>query len=160
MIRVSDQYFWSFVFSMFFVVLVVMCAIILETEAYLQWRDFTAFDYLIITFATWRITRLMVYENILRFVREQFFDVKKVGRGYRLEKPKAGPRRLLAELFSCPWCASVWAGGLVLFLYMLTPYAVFPLAILALSAVATFLQLISNLVGHQAEKASKQCELM
>lgn len=159
MIRVSDQYFWSFVFSMFFLILVVMGAIIIETEAYIAWRDFTTFDYLILTLATWRLTRLFVYDGITRFIREQFYDVKKVGRGYRLEKPPTGPRRLLADLFACPWCTSVWTGTVVLFLYLITPYAVFPLAILALSAVASFLQILTNLVGHTAERTKRQNEV-
>ena len=156
MIRVSDQYIWSFVFSIFFLVLAVMGAIIIETEAYIAWHDFTTFDYLILTLATWRLTRLFVYDGITRFIREQFYDVKKVGRGYRLEKPKTGPRRLLADLFSCPWCISIWAGAVTLFLYLLTPYAIFPLAILALSAVASFLQILTNLVGHNAERVKRQ----
>lgn len=160
MIRVSDQYLWSFVLSVFFLVLMVMGAIIVETEAYIAWHDFGTFDYLVITLATWRLTRLFVYDSITRFVREQFFDIKKVGRGYRLEKPKTGPRRLLADMFSCPWCASVWCGAVVLFVYLITPYAVFPLAVLALSGVASFLQLLANLVGHQAERAKQQVEEM
>jgi len=160
MIRVSEQYFWGFVFSMFFLVLVVLGAIILETESRLLWEDFRTFDYLVVTLATWRLTRLFISDNITRFIREQFMDVVKSGRGYRLEKPKAGPRRQLAELFSCPWCMSVWTGGIVLFLYLLTPYAVYPLALLAVSAVASFLQIFTNLVGHNAERAKKQSELL
>lgn len=160
MIRVSDHYFWSFVFSVFFLILITMAAIILETEAYKTWNEFVLFDYLIVTLATWRLTRLMVYDNITRFVREQFLDVVKSGRGFRLEKPKSGPKRLLAELFSCPWCFSVWSAFVVLFLYVWTPYAVFPLAIMALSAVASFLQITTNLLGHNAERAKKQNELL
>lgn len=160
MIRVSDQYLWSFVFSMFFLMLVVMGAIILETESYKTWTDFTTIDYLIVTLATWRLTRLFVYDAITRFVREQFLDVKKSGRGYKLETPKKGPRRMMAELFACPWCTSVWVGAFVLFVYLLTPYAVFPLAILALSGVASFLQVLTNWLGHSAERAKKQSELL
>lgn len=137
-----------------------MGAIILDTEAYIAWHDFAVFDYLVVTLATWRLTRLFVYDSITRFVREQFMDVVKSGRGYRLEKPKSGPRRLLAELFSCPWCCSVWAGTFVVFFYVLTPYAVYPLVVLAVSAVASFMQLLANLVGHNAERAKKQGELL
>ncbi len=137
-----------------------MGAIILDTEAYIAWHDFTAFDYIILTLATWRVTRLMTHDSITRFVREQFMDIVKVGRGYRLEKPKTGPRRLLAELFSCPWCASIWAGTCVLFVYLLTPYAVFPLAILALSAAVSFIQVLTNLLVNNAERAKKQSEVI
>ena len=158
MIRISQQYFWSFVFSLFFLVLVTMGAIILETEARIGWMDLTTVDYVIMLLASWRLTRLFVYDNITRFVREQFMDVVKVGRGFRLELPKSGPRRLLAELFTCPWCTSVWTSAIVVFLYVLTPYAVFPLAVLGLSAVVSFLQISTNLVGHHAERAKMQSE--
>jgi hypothetical protein len=158
MIRVSQQYFWSFVFSVFFLILVIMGAIILETEARLAWAELTTFDYIIMLLASWRLTRLFVYDNITRFVREQFKDVVKVGRGYRLETPKSGPRRLLSELFECPWCTSVWTSTIVVFLYLLTEYAVFPFVLLGLSAVASFLQISTNWLGHNAERAKQQNE--
>ena len=152
MIRVTDQYFWNFVFSIFFVILVVMGAIILETEARIPLTDLQLVDYVLITLATWRLTRLFVYDAVTKFFREQFWDAKKVGRGHRLEKPKTGPRRTLADLLDCPWCFGVWAGATVTFFYLLTPYAIFPVIILALSGVATFLQLLANLVGNRAEE--------
>ena len=152
MIRVTDQYFWNFVFSMFFLLLVVMGAIILETESRIPYAELSVVDFVLITLATWRLTRLFVYDAITKFFREQFLDAKKVGRGYQLEKPKTGPRRTIADLLSCPWCFSVWAAAIVTFFYLMTPYAVFPVILLALSAVATLLQLLSNLVGHKAEQ--------
>ena len=137
-----------------------MGAIILETEARIAWVDLTMVDYLIMLLASWRLTRLFVYDTLTRFIREQFLDVVKVGRGYKLEQPKAGPRRLLSELFSCPWCMSVWTSAFVVFIYMLTAYAVFPFALLGLSAVVSFLQIGTNLLGHTAERAKKQSELL
>lgn len=159
MIRVSEQYFWSFIFSVFFLILVVMGAIILETEARIAWADLTTADYLIMLLASWRLTRLFVYDNITRFLREQFKDVVKVGRGYRLETPKSGPRRLLSELFDCPWCTSVWTSTIVVFLYLLTEYAVFPFVLLGLSAVVSFLQIGTNWIGHGAERAKQMNEI-
>ena len=159
MIRVSEQYFWSVVFSLFFVLVVIMGAIILETEARIAWSDLAIVDYTIMLLASWRLTRLFVYDNITRFLREQFMDVVKAGRGYRLEKPKSGPRRLLADLFACPWCTSVWTSTIVVFLYMLTEYAVFPFVLLGMSAVVSFLQIGTNLVGHNAERAKQQGEM-
>lgn len=135
-----------------------MGAIILETEARIALVDLELVDYVLITLAAWRVTRLFVYDNITKFLREQFWDVKKVGRGLILEKPKVGPRRTLADLMSCPWCFGVWATAMVIFFYLITPYAVFPIMLLALSGVATFLQLLSNLIGHKAELAKKQNE--
>lgn len=129
-----------------------MGIIILDTESRIPFSDLELVDYILITLASWRITRLFVYDTVTKFIREQFWDVKKVGKGFRLEKPKTGPRRTLIDLFSCPWCFGVWATAIVIFFYLITPYAEFPIIILALSGVATFLQLLSNLVEHKAEQ--------
>lgn len=158
MLRITDQYFWNFVFAMFFLVLVVMAAIILDGEARIPLTELTLTDYILVTLASWRLTRLFVYDTITKFFREQFWDVVKAGKGFKLEKPKVGPRRTLADLLSCPWCFGIWASGTVIFFYLLTPYAVFPVMMLAIGAVASFLQILSNLVGHKAEQARIQNE--
>jgi len=158
MIRISDQYFWNFVFSVFFIILIVLGAIILETESRIPFAELTLVDYALITLASWRVVRLFVYDPITKFFREQFWDVVKVGRGYRLDKPKVGPRRTIADLLSCPWCFGVWASAMVTFFYLITPYAVFPIILLAISAVATFLQLLSSLVGYKAEQTQREVE--
>lgn len=152
MLRITDQYFWNFIFSVFFVVLVVMGGIILSTEAYKDVNNLTILDITLMSLATWRVIRLFVYDAVTKFVREQFWDARKTRGGYILEKPKAGPRRTIADLLSCPWCFGVWSGATVVFFYLWTPLAYFPVLLLAVAAIATFLQLLANLVGHQAEK--------
>lgn len=154
--RISDQYFWNFVFSVFFGILIVLGTIILDTEARISYDSLQLIDFLLITLASWRLVRLFVYDAITKFVREQFWDVVKVGRKIALEKPKTGPRRTLADLFSCPWCFGVWATATVSFFYLLSDWFFYPILILALSAVATFLQIFSNLVGHKAEQLKDQ----
>ncbi|MFN3693355.1 MAG: DUF1360 domain-containing protein [Candidatus Paceibacteria bacterium] len=158
MIRITDQYFWNVVFGIFFVLLVVMGAIILETEARIPYTELTFTDFALVTLATWRLIRLFVYDAITKFFREQFYDLKKVGKGYTLEKPKFGPRRTVADLLSCPWCFGMWAAALVTFFYLLTPYAYYITIFLAISAVASFLQILTNMVGWQAEKLKMEVE--
>lgn len=158
MIRITDQYFWNVIFSVFFVLLVIMGAIILETEARIAYTELTITDFTLITLATWRLIRLFVYDHITKWFREQFWDVKKVGKGYTLEKPKFGPRRTVADLLSCPWCFGVWAAALVTFGYLITPYAYYITIFLAISAVASFLQILTNMVGWQAEKLKMDVE--
>jgi len=158
MIRITDQYFWNLVFSLFFFGVMVMAAIILETESRIAFTELTLVDYVLITLATWRVTRLFIYDAITKFIREQFWDLVTVGKKSELEKPRFGPRRTIADLLSCPWCFSIWAAAVVIFFYLITPYAVYPVMLLALSAVATFLQLLSNLVGHKAELLKRENE--
>jgi hypothetical protein len=159
MIRITDQYFWNFVFLIFFLSLVVMGTIILDTEARISLVQLTLTDYVLITLASWRLTRLVIYDAILKFFREQFFDLDKTGKVAELTKPKFGPRRTIADLMTCPWCFGVWATALVTFFYLITPFAIYPVVFLALSAVATFLQLLSNLVGHKAEQLKRENDL-
>ena len=158
MIRITDQYFWNFVFTIFFLILVVMGAIILETESRIRLTELSLTDYVLVTLASWRLTRLFVYDAITKFFREQFWDVVKVGKGFSLEKPKVGPRRTIADLLSCVWCFGLWASSTVIFFYLLTPYAVFPVTLLAVGAAASFLQILSNLVGHKAEQLKNESE--
>jgi Protein of unknown function (DUF1360) len=158
MFRVTDQYFWNFVFSVFFLILIVMGAIILEGETRIPFEELSLTDYVLMSLATWRLTRLFVYDAITKFIREQFWDVVKVGKGFALEKPKFGPRRTLADLLSCPWCFGMWAAATVIFFYLLTPFAIFPIMLLAIGAVGSFLQILSNLVGHKAEEAKQKIE--
>ena len=158
MLRITDQYFWNFVFTIFFLILVVMGAIILETESRIRLTELSLTDYVLVTLASWRLTRLFVSDAITKFFREQFWDVVKVGKGLSLEKPTVGPRRTLADLLSCVWCVGLWMSSTVIFFYLLTPYAIFPVAMLAVAAVASFLQIFANLVGHKAEQAKIEIE--
>ena len=158
MIRITDQYFWNFVFSIFFLLLIIMGAIILETEARIPLTELGLVDYVLITLASWRVIRLFVYDEVMKWLREQFWDVEKVGRVRQLVKPKQGPRLTIANLLSCPWCFGVWAATCVIFFYLLTPYAVFVIVLLAVSAVASFLQILTNMIGHRAEQLKNQNE--
>ncbi|HMA78707.1 MAG TPA: DUF1360 domain-containing protein [Candidatus Paceibacterota bacterium] len=158
MLRITDQYFWNFVFTIFFVVVVVMGAIILSTEARLAPSELTLVDFALMTLAAWRLTRLFVYDTAMKWLREQFLDATRTKSGVVLEKPRRGPRRTLADLFACPWCVGLWASGLVIFCYLLTPVAFYPVLLLAIGAVASYLQILANLTGHAAENQKLKSE--
>lgn len=158
MIKITDQYFWNIIFSIFFIGLIIMGAIILESESRIPFSQLTITDYVLVTLASWRLVRLFINDSITKFFREQFWDLEKVGRGYELVKPKTGPRRTVADLLSCPWCFGIWSAATIIFFYLITPYAVFPITILAIGAVATFLQILSNLIGNKAELLKKENE--
>lgn len=156
--RVTDQYFWNIVFTLFFVALVVMGTIILDTEAYKSYDELLLVDFLLITLATFRLIRLFVYDNITAFFREQFWDAKVSKTSVELTKPVRGPRRTIADLLSCPWCIGIWMSAIVAFFYLLTPYAFYITLFLALAGVATFLQLLSNMIGWRAEQLKNEVE--
>jgi hypothetical protein len=63
-----------------------------------------------------------------------------------------GPLRTAYELLICPWCFSIWAALFVTYAYFLrTPLFWLPIFILAVSGVATALQILVNMLGWTAE---------
>ena len=158
----DDQAGWQFFFSMLFVGLVALCLGVLVRLGELP-TSIAFFDAALIALATFRLTRLFVYDRITRWVRDLTVDKEVVSEAplssVTIRQPViAGPRRTLHELVTCPWCFGVWAGALVVFCYLLTEYAFYPVLLLAVSAVATYLQLLANLTGHKAEQLKHEHE--
>ena len=131
---------------------------LLQTYGYFSPFAANYFDLLLITLASFRLIRLVVYDKIFAFFREQFWNATEVNGELVLTKPARGPRRTLAELLLCPWCFGVWASATVSFFYFLTPYAFYPTLFMAIAAVASLLQLLANLIGWSAENAKNNAE--
>ena len=156
--RITDQYFWNFVFSLFFIALVVFAAIVLDSVGYKTIEDLEVIDYVLMILASFRLIRLFVYDKITAFFREQFYDAEVSRKEVRLVKPESGPRRTVLELLICPWCFGIWATALVVFFYMLTPIFWYPILFLALSSVASALQVTMNMIGSKAEELKSNIE--
>lgn len=152
MIRITDQYFWNVVFLFFYLCLLTMASIILNSGAYIPIEKLSLYDVTLIALASQRLIRLFVYDNITKFFREQFYvaQVSKTGEVV-LFKPERGPRRTIVDLLTCVWCFGLWATSVVAFFYMLTPWAAFPVLILALASVATVFQNISRLIANKID---------
>lgn len=152
----DDQGLWHFVFSLIFIAQLFGAMYVLWEMGKMP-TQIPLFDFAIIVLATYRLARLFVYDKITEFVRD-WFMVKTIvvddfGTGVIVrQKPVSGPRRTIADLLTCPWCFTIWAGLAVLFFYFLTPLAWFPILLLAVSGVGTFVMLLSNLVGWRAEE--------
>ncbi len=135
-----------------------MATVILSGEAIRNYDTLVFTDYLLITLASFRLVRLVVYDKIMAFFREQFYDATEYKGDIVLIKPKSGPRRTLADLLSCPWCFGAWAVLMVSFFYLLTPFAFYPVLLLALSGIASILQVFANLIGWKAEQLKADSE--
>lgn len=137
--RITNYHLWSIFFSLFFIALLVGGKFILEAVAYLSLAELTWFEYLLMALATWRVTRLFGKDHVTSFLREQFYDFHHDEQGEQRNKPDRGPRRILADLFGCPWCLSLWSAFVVSFFFLLHEIFFYPILILALSAVAAAL---------------------
>lgn len=99
----------------------------------------------ILALATFRLTRLVVYDAITKWFRNLFVGTK--------EFTFLGT---LNTLIHCPWCVGLWAAFFVATMYFLFPESWFFIFILALGGVATFVQLIANNIGWGAEYKKQQ----
>ena len=158
----DDQGLWNFIFSLLFLGVVVAAVWYLYSLGRLP-GSIALFDFVLIILATFRLIRLFVYDKVTLFVRDWFVR-KEVIEGDSGElvivrqKFVQGPRRTIHDLLSCPWCFGVWAGLVVIFFYYATPFAWFPILVLAVAGVATFIQILSNMIGWRAEYLKKSVE--
>lgn len=149
MIKITEQYFWNLVLLSFWGMLVVMGAIILDTEARIPFAELTLLDIALVTLATWRLTRFVSSDTTTKFFREQFYDLKKTARSYSLEVPTHGPRRTVLEVLMSPWNLSLGLGSLLIFVYLLTSFAMYPVALLALSGLVGILDTGTNFLARK-----------
>lgn len=157
----DNQNIWNFVFVVFFVVVFSLGIWWLVRVNGKLPTSINLFDFLLLILATFRLTRLFVYDKITKFVRDWFLDSQEITTSggdvlFTREKPVDGPRRTMADLLSCPWCTGAWFAPMVTFFYFLTPSAWFIILALAIAGVASFLQVLSNMIGWRAEYLKKE----
>lgn len=151
----EDQNFWNFVFSIFFAVVLVVAVYEMNMLRGGFLVSVPPFDALLMALATFRLTRLIVYDKIARWFRELFADV----RHYEKDGTKwvevcphgSGIRATLYDLLQCPWCIGIWAALVVMFSYFVFVWAWSVIFFLALAGVGSLLQVIANGIGWRAE---------
>jgi hypothetical protein len=165
----DDQNFWNIVFSLFFLLVATCMLWSLHTLRGSLPTSIGLFDAALLILATFRLTRLFVYDKITRFLRDAFFhrEEEYTQEGvtyYRKAERTYGPMRTAYELLICPWCFSIWAALFVAYAYFLDKNIFWlPILILAISGVATAIQVLVNMTGWEAEnkklEANKRSEL-
>lgn len=158
----DDQNVWNFR-------LLVFSAALLAAEIWLLMElgklptSIGILDLVLIALATFRLTRLFVYDTIMEFVRDWFL-IRRVSytsdNELVIERQKYpdGGLRAISELFACPWCFGLQAAMIVVFLYYLSAISWIVILMFAVGGVATFIQLIANAVGWRAENLKRRTE--
>lgn len=132
-------HFWNTFFSIFFALLLIL-GIWYLAAARLIFYDVPVRDLLLISLAIFRLVRLFTYDHITSFIRDWFRDAPKDSLGHTL-----------GALLSCLWCTGLWFSFLVVFCYFWTPYAWPIILVLAVSALASFFQVLTNLISWSAQ---------
>ncbi len=148
---------WNIFFLVLFVVLSVWLFRSLEARVLLPFV-LSSFDVIILVFALFRIIRLLAYDNIMLFLREFFLDVKSVK---YVETGEEHVERVLSvnafkrtmwKLLNCPWCLGIWVSLFGVFIFVAFPDTFIIFLVLALSGVASLLQIFANFLGWSAEQ--------
>lgn len=130
---------WNLFFTGFFVFLVYIAFLIVVERGVVP-GSISLWDTVIMALAAFRLTRLVVYDSIMRWFRDLFED--------------SAPRTFMGTiktLVNCPWCMGLWFALIVGTAYFVAPVLWFFVYVLALAALATLIQLTANLIGWSAE---------
>jgi Protein of unknown function (DUF1360) len=84
------------------------------------------FDLVLLIFASFRLTRLLVYDRITEFIRRPFHkeveEVDSEGNTITFIEIKGeGFRYWIGELLSCHWCTGIWCTAILLVIYFYWP---------------------------------------
>jgi len=136
--------FWNVLFGVFFAALVLIGTDWLLREGLLA-RHISVGDFVLMALAIFRLIRLASYDVITQFIRTAVAG-----------KDPGTFVGTFAQLINCPWCTGLWFSFFVVFFYFASAIAWPIILILALAGIATFFQVLSNLVGWHAEGKKRQ----
>lgn len=106
------------------------------------------FDFLLLVLATFRIIRLVTYDKITEFVRDYFASYDN------------SFAKTIKFLVNCVWCVGIWAALFCVAMYYFTPFGWIFLLLLAVSGLASFLQVVAKTLTNVIEKLAVQREVL
>lgn len=133
-------HFWHTAFAILFTTLSASGYAWLSSSGLLT-PDISVVDLSLMALAIMRLIRLFTKDIITAFIRN-WFD----GADSRTLRGTFG------DLLHCPWCSGLWFTLFVVFFYYATPIAWYAILVLALSSIASFLQVFTNFIGWSAEE--------
>lgn len=137
---------WNLISSLVFVLLIIGVGILLERKGIVL-EEISVFKLVILILATYRLTRIIVYDRVLKVFRDFIKSFAGTGLGDSMK-----------AIITCPWCAGVWVALFVVISYFFIPYGNVFVYIMAISGAATYIQITINYVGLTADE--KQMDVM
>ncbi len=137
----NSEYFWNFVYTIIFLIITTLLAYFLISERHLV-QSLSTFDFVILSLAAYRLTRLLVYDKVLNFIRD--FIKNSVS--------ESGFIKSSQYFLTCPWCAGIWMSLFITCFYLYSDYGKFFAYILAISGIASFIHITISLLGWISEE--------
>lgn len=137
---------WNFTSLFIYFALVVATGYGMELQG-IDIREISITELIIIILATYRVTRVVVFEKIFKYFRD---FVKRQNKWYVM--------RTLCSIIVCPWCAGVWIALAMVVFYYFIPYGILVVYLMAISGVASFFVLMSNILNLDIKRRQKERE--
>jgi hypothetical protein len=134
---------WNFWSAFVFIGAMVLVGHFLKKEG-VDLEELTFKQALLIILASYRMTRILVFEKILKHFRDA---LKRRENLYVIGT--------IHSMVTCPWCAGVWVTLIIIALFFLVPYGVLLVYVLALAGLASMLILVSNLLHMYTERRQR-----
>jgi hypothetical protein len=134
---------WNFWSAFVFFGMVVLVGYLLEKRD-IDIEQITLKEAIVIILASYRMTRVIVFEKIFKYLRDVF---KRRDNLYLVGT--------LSNIITCPWCAGVWVTLTIIVFYYLIPYGVLLAHVLALAGIASLVILYSNMLQMRADRKQK-----
>ena len=158
-----NQHFWNIVFLFLSVLVFYVFVRYFRPDAPEALARMTAFQFVVLALAAFRLTRLFVSDHITQWLRDIFFIIteetnSETGVMVLVRRKHAqGFRRIMADLLECSWCMGIWMAFFVIILYVAVVLDVFAvgrviLYIFALAGTASLLQALTRF--FMAERAT------
>ncbi len=135
----KNENFWNFIFSVVFIIVLVGALWYMKSVRGFYLGAVPPFDALLLALASFRVTRLVVYDKISRWFRDLF------------ENANNGLSHTTHDLLGCPWCIGFWSALILVVAYFTQPWAWSVIFFLAVAGLGSLVQLYANQIGWRAE---------
>lgn len=134
---------WNFWSAFVFFGMVVLFGYLMQKKG-VNIKEITVKESIIIVLASYRLTRILVFEKIFKYFR----DVLKRREDLYL-------LGTLNSIITCPWCAGVWVTLAIIVFYYLVPFGSLLVYVLALAGIASLVILYSNMLHMRTERKQR-----
>jgi hypothetical protein len=131
---------WNFLATLFYIACFIALGYSLKKSG-IGPDDIKFRDMALMTLATYRLTRLLVFDAIFKLFR----DFVKSRANYLVFY-------VIREIITCPWCAGVWAAIIIIAIYYFVPFGQILIILFAISGVASFIVILVNCFGLTTEE--------
>jgi hypothetical protein len=136
----DQQKTWNFWATVFFILCLVGLGFTLERKGITR-EDFTLGNIALMVLATYRLTRILVFDKIFKLFRDFFRTHQRLYVLY-----------VIKEIITCPWCAGVWVALIIVTIFFLVPFGQLFVILLSISGIASFIVILVNYVGLSTEE--------